>query len=117
MDLVLEMTIQRLSSKMEKTSEAGGRPATDYQISVDMAKQICMIQRSEKGRQYRQYGVFLRARNRVHKCNVAIKVAKEVVTFLDAKVCIIWECSISDTPSFMLFCIVRVCFVSFWSVP
>lgn len=28
---------------------------TDYQISVDMAKQICMIQRSEKGRQYRQY--------------------------------------------------------------
>lgn len=28
---------------------------TDYQISVDMAKQICMIQRSEKGRLYRQY--------------------------------------------------------------
>ena len=27
----------------------------DYQISVDMAKQICMIQRSEKGRQYRRY--------------------------------------------------------------
>ena len=27
----------------------------DYQISVDMAKQICMIQRSDKGRQYRQY--------------------------------------------------------------
>lgn len=31
------------------------REITDYQISVDMAKQICMIQRSEKGRQYRQY--------------------------------------------------------------
>ena len=42
-------------SKMSKTSEAGGRPAVDYQISIDMAKQICMIQRNEKGRQYRQY--------------------------------------------------------------
>ncbi len=32
---------------------------TDYEISVDMAKQICMIQRSEKGRQYRQYFIDL----------------------------------------------------------
>lgn len=31
----------------------------DYQISVDMAKQICMIQRSEKGRAYRQYFIDL----------------------------------------------------------
>ena len=33
----------------------GGQNMVDYQISVDMAKQICMIQRSDKGRQYRQY--------------------------------------------------------------
>lgn len=46
-------------SKMSKTSETGGRPAVDYQISVDMAKQICMIQRSEKGKQYRQYFIDL----------------------------------------------------------
>lgn len=31
----------------------------DYQISVDMAKQICMIQRSEKGKLYRQYFIDL----------------------------------------------------------
>lgn len=31
------------------------REIIDYQISIDMAKQICMIQRSEKGRMYRQY--------------------------------------------------------------
>lgn len=31
----------------------------DYQISVDMSKQICMIQRSEKGKQYRQYFIDL----------------------------------------------------------
>ena len=33
----------------------GGQNMVDYQITVDMAKQICMIQRSDKGRQYRQY--------------------------------------------------------------
>jgi len=39
--------------KMEEST--GGRPSTDYEITVDMAKQICMIQRTEKGRIYRQY--------------------------------------------------------------
>ena len=42
-------------SKMSKTSEYGGRPQTEYMISIDMAKQICMIQRSPEGKQIRQY--------------------------------------------------------------
>lgn len=45
--------------KVGKTSEQGGRPSIDYQISIDMAKQICMIQRTEKGKQYRQYFIDL----------------------------------------------------------
>lgn len=36
-------------------NQKGGRPATDYNISVDMAKQICMIQRTPEGKAVRQY--------------------------------------------------------------
>ena len=42
-------------SKMSKTSETGGRPSVDYEISVDMAKQICMIQKTPEGKAVRQY--------------------------------------------------------------
>ena len=42
-------------SKMSKTSEAGGRPATDYEITIDMAKEICMIQRTPEGKKCREY--------------------------------------------------------------
>lgn len=42
-------------SKKAKTPETGGRPATDYEISIDMAKEICMIQRTPEGKKVRQY--------------------------------------------------------------
>ena len=39
-----------------KMSEStGGRPSTEYMLTIDMAKQICMIQRSPEGKQIRQY--------------------------------------------------------------
>lgn len=41
--------------KLGETSESGGRPSVDYDISVDMAKQICMIQRTPEGKAVRQY--------------------------------------------------------------
>lgn len=31
------------------------RPCTDHRLTIDIAKEICMIQRSEKGKQFRQY--------------------------------------------------------------
>lgn len=40
------------------SESTGGRPATDAQLTIDMAKEICMLQRNEKGKQARQY--FLR---------------------------------------------------------
>lgn len=42
-------------SKLSETSEKGGRPSKDADISVDMAKQICMIQRTPEGKAVRQY--------------------------------------------------------------
>ena len=42
-------------SKMSKTSETGGRPSVDYEISVDMTKQICMVQKTPEGKAVRQY--------------------------------------------------------------
>ena len=49
--------------KNEKVRLEGNREVKrdimDYQISVDMAKQICMIQRSPEGKQIRQYFIDL----------------------------------------------------------
>ena len=40
---------------LDRSDGRAGKPRTDHQLSIDMAKQICMIQRSPEGRQYREY--------------------------------------------------------------
>lgn len=37
------------------TESTGGRPALNHQITLSMAKELCMLQRSEKGKEFRQY--------------------------------------------------------------
>ena len=37
------------------SESTGGRPSTDHELTIEMAKEICMIQRSEIGRKFRQY--------------------------------------------------------------
>ena len=37
------------------SESTGGRPSTDHLLTIDMAKEICMIQRTEVGKQARQY--------------------------------------------------------------
>ncbi len=44
-------------SKMSEST--GGRPAMDADISIEMAKEICMLQRSPEGKQVRQYLISL----------------------------------------------------------
>ena len=45
-------------SFLSKTSESG-RPSQDHQLTIEMAKEICMLQRNEKGKQARQYFIQL----------------------------------------------------------
>lgn len=37
------------------SESTGGRPSTDHELTIPMAKEICMLQRTEKGKQFRQY--------------------------------------------------------------
>ncbi|HGR4666472.1 TPA: phage antirepressor KilAC domain-containing protein [Streptococcus pneumoniae] len=78
----------------------GGRQATDHIIKLDMAKEIAMIQRTERGKQVRQYFIqvekdfnspekimaraLLMADQKVHKLEAQIEADRPKVLFADA---------------------------------
>lgn len=45
----------RVKTSTQQNQYGGEKEIDDFAISLDMAKEICMLQRSEKGKQYRQY--------------------------------------------------------------
>lgn len=47
--------IDYISVWQKKQTNGGPQMVSEYQIGIDMAKHICMIQRDERGRKYRQY--------------------------------------------------------------
>lgn len=75
-------------SKLSETSSKGGRPAKDADISVDMAKQICMIQRTPEGKQCRQYLIDLeKAWNTPEQVMArALRVAEQTIASLNTRV-------------------------------
>lgn len=42
-------------SNLSKTSELGGRPAIDHLMTLSMAKELAMLQRTERGKEARRY--------------------------------------------------------------
>lgn len=59
-DRMCEYGFEESKDFWTKMSEStGGRPSKKYEISIDMAKQICMIQRTPEGKECRQYFIDL----------------------------------------------------------
>lgn len=74
-------------SFLSKTSE-GGRPSTDHQLTIDMAKEICMIQRSEIGKKCREYFIAIEKKwnNPEAIMARALQIAKKEIKELEAKI-------------------------------
>lgn len=82
------------------SESTGGRPAQDAEITIDMAKELCMIQRNERGKQARQYFLQLErywnspekvmaralqiADRKIHRLSERIEEDKPKVLFADA---------------------------------
>lgn len=62
-------------SNLSKTSE-GGRPSTDHALTIPMAKELCMLQRNEKGKQFRQY--FIKVEEAWNSPEMIMKRALEI---------------------------------------
>ena len=63
------------------SESTGGRPAQDAALSIDMAKEICMLQRNEKGKIARQYFLQLE-----RDWNISEKVMARALQIADRKI-------------------------------
>lgn len=82
------------------SESTGGRPAQDAQLTIDMAKEICMLQRNDKGKQARQYFIQLErdwnspekvmaralqiADHKIHRLEAEVEANRPKVLFADA---------------------------------
>lgn len=78
--------------KIERVQNEGGRLVSrivdDAAMTIDMAKEICMIQRNEKGRQARQYFIQVEKEwNSPEKVMArALKIANDTIAALESRV-------------------------------
>lgn len=91
----------------------GGRPSTDHAVKLDMAKEIAMIQRNEKGKLARQYFIevekewnspdkvmaraLLLADKTINQLQLEVKAKEQVIEEQKPKVIFADSVSVSDT--------------------
>lgn len=63
------------------SESTGGRPSTDHQLTIPMAKELCMLQRNDKGKQFRRYFIQVE-----EKWNSPEMVMKRALEFASRKV-------------------------------
>lgn len=62
----LEGVFAQMGENPPAGHRAGGRPATEYFITLDMAKELAMVERNERGRQIRRYFIEVEKRWRAN---------------------------------------------------
>ena len=70
------------------TAQGNESTATDYEITLDMAKQLCMLQKTEKGMQYRKYFLDLEKKwnSPEYVMKRALELANQKIKALESKV-------------------------------
>ncbi|MBF0140091.1 MAG: antA/AntB antirepressor family protein [Magnetococcales bacterium] len=98
---------QDFVSFAEKSAKPyGGRPAKEYHLTIDMAKEISMVQNNAKGQQARRY--FIRCEKKLHnvtgliqsQVDQAVKIAMDgiMTSMVERQVVLAVESRLKDDP-------------------